>query len=268
MPEQSKPRSAANRDSIANTILVAVFVSLFCSVLVSAAAVLLKPQQQRNEDLYRKKIVLEVAGLFEQGADVDALFASIEPQIVDLASGDYVTHVDAATFDALAAAREKGRGIAVPEKTDIAGIRRRALYAQVFLVHEGDQIQQVILPVYGTGLWSSMRGYVSLRPDGRSMRGLRFFEHGETPGLGDQIDNPDWLEQWQGKSIYNNAGEPRIEVVKGNVQPGDNARFQVDGLSGATLTGRGVQNLLNYWLGAHGFGPYLNRLARESEPDG
>lgn len=268
MPEQNKQRSAPGRDSIANTILVAIAVSLFCSVLVSAAAVVLKPQQQRNEDLYRKKIVLEVAGLFEPGADVDALFAHIDTQIVELASGDYVTHIDAGSFDALAASRDPEVSIAVPENVDIAGVRRRSLYAQVFLVRRGKQIEQVILPVYGSGLWSAMRGYVSLQPDGKSVRGLRFFEHGETPGLGDQIDDPAWLAQWQGKAIFDDSGEPRIEVVKGIVMPGSDAKYQVDGLSGATLTGRGVQNLVNYWLGAHGFGPYLGKLAKESEADG
>jgi Na+-transporting NADH:ubiquinone oxidoreductase subunit C len=253
-----------NRDSIANTFIVAISVSLVCSILVSAAAVVLKPRQELNETRNRQKIVLEVAGLYEPGADIEQVFAGIDARLVDLASGDYVTTMDAREFDPLEARNDPELGVAVPDEADTAGIRRRAVYAPVYLVRQAGQLEQVILPVYGSGLWSTMYGYLSLRADGRTVSGLRFYEHAETPGLGDQIERAEWLAQWPGKRLFDDAGNTRIEVVRGQVLPGDDAIYKVDGLSGATLTGRGVTNLVRYWAGPHGFGPYLQKLSEEA----
>lgn len=217
-----------SRDSISNTFIVAIGVSLVCSVLVSAAAIVLKPQQERNEALFRQKIVLEVAGLYEPGADIEARFAAIDAEVVALPGGES---------------------------------------AEVFLVREDGALDQVILPVSGAGLWSTMYGYLSVEPDGRTVRGLRFYEHAETPGLGDQVEKADWLAQWTGKQLYDDTGEVRIEVVRGKVVPGTDAIYQVDGMSGATLTGRGVSVFLRHWVGPEGFGPFLQSLSNEAGGD-
>ena len=225
-----------SRDSISHTFIVAIGVSLVCSVLVSAAAVLLKPQQERNERLFRQRIVLEVAGLYEPGTDIEERFAAIDARYVDLATGEYVD---------------------LPE--DLA--KTADEYGQVYLVRAGDAIEQVILPVSGAGLWSTMYGFLALEPDGRTVRGLRFYEHAETPGLGDQVQKADWLAQWPGKQLYDDAGNVRIEIVRGKAPPGDAAIYQVDGMSGATLTGRGITVFLQHWVGPEGFGPYLKSLS-------
>lgn len=217
-----------SRDSISNTFIVAISVSLVCSILVSAAAVLLKPKQEENETLYRQKIVLEVAGLYEPGVDIKKSFSAIDAEIVELESGDT---------------------------------------AEVFLVREGGAIEQVILPVYGAGLWSTMYGYLSLEADGSTVRGLRFYEHAETPGLGDQVEKAGWLAQWPGKQLYDETGNARIEIVRGKVIEGNDTIYQVDGLSGATLTGRGINVFLRHWIGPEGFGPYLNGLTSEAAGD-
>jgi len=255
--DAERKTAARSRDSISNTLIVAVSLSLVCSLLVASAAVLLKPLQLRNKNLYRQTIILEVAGLLEPGAEIDTLFAAIEPRMVNLESGDYIDSIDPTDFDAQEAASDPGQSIAIPDEHDIAGLRRRSLYAPVYLVKEGGAIEQVILPVFGSGLWSTMYGYLALDADGTTIRGLSFYEHAETPGLGDQVDKAQWREQWIGKQLFGNNGVPRIEVVRGKVIDGANALYQVDGLSGATLTGRGVTNLVHYWTGAHGFGPYL-----------
>lgn len=257
-----------NRDGIANTLVVAVGVSLVCSVLVSTAAVILKPKQARNEELYRQAIVLDVAGIYEAGISVEQQFSAIDTRLVDLETGDYVANADTSRFDPLEAARDPEQGIDIPADLDVAGIRRRAIYAPVYLVRDGDTISQIVLPVYGTGLWSTMYGYLSLEPDANTIRGLRFYEHGETPGLGDQIDKADWRAQWSGKVLMDEFGELRIEVVRGKAAAGDGGRHQVDGLAGATLTGRGVMRLLQYWMGPHGFGPYLEKLAESEANNG
>ena len=252
-----------SRDSISNTFVVAIGISLVCSVLVSAAAVILKPQQERNETRYRQQIVLQVAGLYEPGIDVSERFAEIDARLVDLSNGEYVETMDALEFDPVAAAADPGLSMAIPADKDVAGLRRRAIYAPVYLVRDGDELDQVILPVYGKGLWSTMYGYVSLEADGNTVRGLRFYEHAETPGLGDQVEKDSWLDHWSGKQIYDEAGDVRVAVIKGQPLPGPNEKYQIDGMSGATLTGRGVTNLMHYWLGEEGFGPYLARISKE-----
>ncbi len=250
-----------DRDSISNTLIVAVGLSLVCSVIVASAALVLKPVQERNQELFRQQIILDVAGLMEPGGDIQALFGQIEPRMVDLESGDYTDVADPATFDSLAAANDPALGTAIPDDRDIAGIGRRARVEPVYIVRDGDEINQIILPVYGKGLWSTMLGYLAVAPDGETIRGLRFYSHAETPGLGDQIDKPDWRAQWDGKHLYGDDGEPRIRVIKGKVPAGGaNAQYQIDGLSGATLTGNGVTNLVRYWTGPDGFGPYLSNL--------
>lgn len=229
-----------SKDSIRNTFIVAIGVSLVCSVLVSAAAVLLKPRQELNERLFRQRIVLEVAGLYEPGADVEERFAAIDARYVELGTGDYLE----------------------PET-----LEGSAGYAEVFLVRDGDAIEQVILPVSGPGLWSTMYGYLAVEPDGTTVRGLRFYEHAETPGLGDKVEKADWLSQWPGKKLYDEAGNVRIEIVRGQVPDGPNEMYQVDGMSGATLTGRGVSDFLRVAVGPDEFGPYLERIAARANTD-
>ena len=192
-----------DRDSISNTLIVAIGLSLVCSIIVSSAAIVLKPVQARNEDLYRKQIILDVAGIMEPGADIDALFASIETRTVELASGTYVENADKETT------------IAIPDELDIAGISERASNIDVYLVTDNGRVDQVILPVYGKGLWSTLLGYLSVAPDGNTIRGLRFYSHAETPGLGDQMDKESWRAQVEGKKIYGDEGEPVIRVIKG-----------------------------------------------------
>jgi Na+-transporting NADH:ubiquinone oxidoreductase subunit C len=99
-----------------------------------------------------------------------------------------------------------------------------------------------------------------LEEDYNTVAGLGFYEHGETPGLGGEVDNPKWKGLWPGKEIYDD-GEVAIQLVKGNVDsstPG--AVNKVDGLSGATLTSRGVSNLLQFWMGALGYQEFLRNL--------
>ena len=253
-----------DRDSISNTLIIAIGLSLVCSVIVSSAAIVLKPVQEKNEEEFRQQIILDVAGLMEPGGDIEALFAAIEPRMVELESGEYTDAIDTASFDALVAAGDPELGIAIPSDLDIAGIGRRAKYAPVYLVRDGDDIDQLILPVYGKGLWSTMLGYLSLAPDGTTVKGLRFYAHAETPGLGDQIDKEPWRAQWVGKQIFDVGDEPKIRVIKGTV-PADapDAEYKIDGLSGATLTANGVTGLVQYWTGPHGFGPYLRNYRED-----
>jgi Na+-transporting NADH:ubiquinone oxidoreductase subunit C len=261
-------KAKRSKDSVANTLIVSVGLSLVASVLVAGTAITLKPVQERNEERFRQQIILDVAGLYEPGADIGELFEQIETRGVDLDAGEYVADFDIEDFDAELAARDPDQGIDIPAANDVASLRRRARIVPVYLVLADGSTDQIILPVYGPGLWSTMRGFLAMDPDGNTVRGLRFYEHAETPGLGDQIDKPAWREQWAGKLVYADGDEPRIEVIKGFVDTGSpNAVHQVDGLAGATLTARGVTNLVQYWTGPDAFGPYLAKRRAEAAGD-
>jgi Na+-transporting NADH:ubiquinone oxidoreductase subunit C len=247
-------------DSRLKTLIVALVLCLVCSVIVSTAAVKLKPLQIANAELDRKRNILQVAGLLREDRPIDELFENIEIRIVNLDTGEYSDAVDARTYEQRRAARDAALSVALPSKVDIARIGRRANYATVYLVREGDDIKTIVLPVHGLGLWSTMYGFLALQGDTRSVYGLQFYEHAETPGLGGEIDNPKWRSLWNGKLVFDEQDQPRIEVVRGRVVPGPYAKYQVDGLAGATLTAVGVSNLVRFWLGGQGFGPYLAKV--------
>ena len=253
-----------SRDSTAKILTVAFLLCVICSILVSAAAVVLSERQESNKAAEKKKNILMAAGLYDEDMSLDEQFSTIQTRIVDLQSGEFNSDFDVASFDSRVAAREPETRFIIPEGQDLAGIKAHSRYQDVYLVMDGDTLQQVILPVYGKGLWSTMYGFISLDTDMTTVIGFAFYEHGETPGLGGEIDNPNWKKLWPGKRIYDDQGNTRIEVVKGTVdRDSANAIYQVDGLSGATLTARGVGNLLQYWMGQNGYQPLLAKLKRE-----
>lgn len=249
-------------DSIGKTLLVAIGLSLVCSVVVSVSAVGLKPRQAANAEASRRAEILRAAGLMSPGADVDELFATrVETRILDLDTGGFADDVDPDGFDQAAATTDPATSRALSKTEDIAGIVRRPRYVPVYLVRDGDSVATVVLPVHGYGLWSTMYGFLALGGDGNTVEGLSFYQHGETPGLGGEIENPRWLAGWQGKQVFGRDGQVELAVVKGQVDPsGPESAWQVDGLSGATLTSNGVNNMIRYWLGDDAFGPFLQRL--------
>ena len=245
-------------------ILFAAAVCLVCSVFVAFAAVTLKERQDANAVLDRQKKVLIVAGLLEEKAKVSAIEAQslfdewIVPRVVELATGAYDDSIDAATFDQQRALKDPAMSRSAPENK--AGLTKVPLFAQVYHVVRDDQVEQVILPVEGKGLWSTLYGFLALAPDTTSITGITFYQHGETPGLGGEVDNASWKALWPGRQAFDENWQPAIEVIKGMAgQPAEDP-YSVDGLSGATITGRGVNQLLHYWLGEQGFGPYLERF--------
>ncbi len=254
-----------SRDSTAKVLGVAFVLCLVCSILVSAAAVGLSSRQERNRLEEKRKNILLAAGIYEAGRPIDEQFGQIQPRIVDLQTGQFERGLDPANFDSRAAARDPQTSHRIAPQQDLAGIKTRSRYKDVYLVL-GDEgrLQQLILPVHGKGLWSTMYGFISLANDLTTITGFSFYQHGETPGLGGEIDNPDWKKQWPGKKIFDASGQLRIEVLKGMVdRESENAVHQVDGLSGATLTARGVSHLLRYWMGKDGYQPFLATLQTE-----
>ena len=267
---------AMGNDSLEKTIAIAVALCLVCAVLVSFAAVALKPLQIDNKEADMKKNILDVAGLLEEGANINTAFAEkIEAKIVDLATGDYVENINANEYDQRKAAKDPAQSVAIPKDKDIAHIRVKAKYAKVFLVKEGGVIKSIILPMHGYGLWSTLYGFLSLDADGQTVQSINFYDQAETPGLGGEVVNPNWRALWKGKKVYAETdqpslekgliteadiGEPALSLIKGavdNTKPG--SQYQVDGLAGATLTSTGVTNLVRYWMSNEGFAPYLKK---------
>lgn len=253
-----------SRDSNLKVLIVAFSLCLVCSILVSVAAVGLNDRQERNKAEEKKRNILLAAGLYDDTQSIDSQFDKIQTRIVDLQTGSFRTDIDVAGFDSRAAARDASTRYAIPTDRDVGGIKARSRYMDLYLIMENGALQQLILPVHGKGLWSTMYGFISLGDDFTTVKGFAFYEHGETPGLGGEIDNPSWKAQWNGKRIYDEAGALRIEVVKGTVDKNaSEADYQADGLAGATLTARGVHNLLHYWLGEDGYKPLIERLKQE-----
>ena len=251
---------ADSNDTVLKTLIVALLLCVVCSVVVSTAAVALKPMQERNVAEDRKRNILAAAGMYEEDADIDTQFERVTPRVVDLRSGRFDPALDPETFDRAAAVRDPARSERLPPQADIARLGRREHHAVVYLVGRPSRPDVVILPVRGAGLWGAMNGFLALKRDLNTVAGLGFYEHRETPGLGGEVDNPRWRALWPGKRAFDRSGVA-LRVLKGVAdRDGPRARHQVDGLSGATLTSRGVNNLVRFWLGENGFGPFLARL--------
>ena len=225
------------------TLGFAAAVCVVCSVLVSASAVLLRDRQQANERLERESRLLAVVDLLAEGEwasreEVAERFARhIRPVLVDMGPGD---------------------------PSHPASVQTVPAQATVYRVVDGERLDALILPVHGLGLWSTMYGYLALEPDGVTVRGLSFYRHGETPGLGAEIDNPRWRALWRGRRAFDEQGRPRLEVIKGRAGPPETDPHRIDGLSGATLTARGVTHTMDFWLGDAGFGPWLATVRQEA----
>lgn len=252
-------------------IIFTTLVCLVCSFFVATAAVSLKDLQAQNLRLDRQKKVLVVAGLMEEGAklspdEITQIFDQrVKPRIVDLETGAYAdAEVDAATYNQRKATKEPDMSHKAPPNP--SGIQRLPTYGQIFQVQNDDgKLDSIIIPIEGKGLWGTLYGYLALAPDTRGIKGITFYEHKETPGLGGEVDNPRWKNLWKGRLAYDDRWRPAIGVIKGAAGPPDRDPYSVDGLSGATLTSRGVNNLVKFWLGDEGFGPYLAQVRTEAQ---
>lgn len=255
-------------DSRAKTLGMTIAICLCCSVIVAWAAVALKPVQQRNQTLDRQRNIVEVAGLLQDSTNVTDALSRITAELVELDNGQPSQAFDVARYSIEAASKDPELTTPLAPQDDLARIKLRPRYMPVYYVHnaDGHGIEAVILPVYGAGLWSRLYGFLALEKDFNTARGLKFYQQGETPGLGGEVENPKWRAQWQGKVMYDDAGQPAVRLIKGKVDASSpNAAHQIDGLSGATLTSRGVENLINYWLGPQGYGPLLQRLRQQPQ---
>lgn len=244
-------------DSLPKTLFVAVSLCLVASMVVSAAAVALRPIQEVNALKDKQVNILQVAGVYEPGTDVVEAFDAFEPHVLELETGRFTDAFDLASFDDAAIAEDPTTSIALVE--DPAGIGRRGNFVTVYLLRDdAGAIDKVILPIHGYGLWSTLYGFIALEENGNDIFGLQFYSHAETPGLGGEVDNPRWKGLWAGKKLKDEAGILQISVTK--TAPDAGAEYHVDALAGATLTTVGIHNLVRFWMGEAGYVPFLKNL--------
>lgn len=251
------------RFSVRYIILFSLAVCGVCAVFVSSLAVSLADLQEKNELLDRRKNVLLAAGDLQPGQkmsaeEINQRFESFRPVVVDLDTGEVVEDVDPTTFDQQKAKKDPDRSETAPKNR--AGIQRVPNYALVYEKYVDGELDLIILPIEGYGLWSTLYGFLALEEDTRTIAGLAYYQHGETPGLGGEVDNPNWRALWPGRKAYDENWTPKIEVIKGKAGPVEEDPYRVDGLAGATITARGVSNMLSFWLGEKGFTPYLENV--------
>jgi Na+-transporting NADH:ubiquinone oxidoreductase subunit C len=255
-----------DKDSIFNIFKVVLGVSIFCSIMVAVSSITLRTKQEENKILDRKKNVLVAAGIYSDGIQIDEAFQSIEPITIDLRSGEITDEVNPNSYDMVRATKDPDTSTEIARERDIASLRRIPHFGVVYLLKKEGRLEKLILPISGLGLWSTLYGFISLEKDGKTVSGINFYEHSETPGLGGEVDNPNWQRFWKGKFVYDKNGFPVIEVVKGTVdQTRDGAEYKVDGISGATITARAVGKMVQFWMGDLGYGRIIPKLVEEEE---
>ena len=249
-----------HNDTLTKTLIVTIGLCLLCSLIVSTASVSLAPLQEQNKKDELNISILQVAGIYRPDIPVENLFSRVQPKIVDLSQGTYVDSPKPDSFDMVAEARNPDFGTPLPDYDDIAGINYLPRYAKVYLISSEDELDKIVLPIYGYGLWSMLYGFIALDADANTVYALQFYQHGETPGLGGRVDDPKWQALWRGKKVYGIDSKPKLSVVKGQVSKSDPSfPYKVDGLSGATLTARGVDHMVHFWFGQMGYRKFLEK---------
>ncbi|MGI9508586.1 MAG: Na(+)-translocating NADH-quinone reductase subunit C [Geminicoccaceae bacterium] len=255
-----------NKGAIRSLVVLAS-VALVCSILVSVSTTTLRPIKERNEALQRYRNVVSLTGLVEPGADDDTILEAVpqlDARVVDLRSGEFAADPDPNAIVSRTAANDPDSSTAIPTDVDLARLGRRTNHEVVYLVWLDQRLSRIILPISGQGMWSTLYGFIALEGDLNTIADVSFYEQSETAGLGDQIEDPAWQSQWRERKMYGDAGDVQFQVAGGIVSPSSEAAAsQVDGLTGATITGSGVPNLVRFWFGPHGYGPLLTKLAEE-----
>ena len=236
-----------------NKMIIPLIACVACAVIVSVTAVSVRPEQNLNIENEKKLKILAAAGIVTDEGEKE--FSNIETLYVDFASGQLVQVEN--NYDHIKASASAQSSSIVPKDQDIAILKRRENIAPIYVWYsEEEQIQKVVLPIRGYGLWGTLYGYISLDSDLNTVKGIEYYDHKETPGLGGEVDNPDWKSDWDGKKVYDSSGKVILYVTKGP----SSEEYEIDGISGATLTSNGVTNMIRYWLGENGYGPVLQNL--------
>lgn len=250
------------QEGAARTLLIAAGVALACSALVAGTVYLLRPIQNAYQLLDRNRALLQAAGMLAADADdrmVVSAYLDLDVRLVDLTSDSMVTTAavpDVRSYDHWSLTENSPAELRMQEANAAPGPPPHPRYVPVYVVRKDSALQRLILPVHGQGMWSTIHGYLALADDLRTVAALTIYRHGETPGIGDRIEDAQWLRSWSGKQVYADDGSVRIDVVR---QAADSAH-EVDLISGASVTSKSVASMVRSWMGPQGYGPLLDRL--------
>lgn len=247
-------------ESTRRTLLIAFVLCVVCSTVVATTAVLLKPRQMAAKENDRNINILQIGGLYDPAKPIAEQMQQVSPRVINFETGRFTDEMSVAqVIDPKKLARDESKVTRLGDD-DVAKIIRRENFGVVYMVEKNGQLDRIILPIRGYGLWSTLWGFVALEPDLNTVIGLGYYQHAETPGLGGEVDNPKWKALWRGKQLFS-EGHVSIKIIKGEVDPADpEVLHKVDGLSGATLTSKGVHNMLQFWLSDMGYGKFLKNL--------
>jgi Na+-transporting NADH:ubiquinone oxidoreductase subunit C len=226
--------------------IFASVVTITCSILLASAASLLRDRQQENIALDKQKNILSSAGLIKSSEE-----EVTRQEILSL----YDANISSQVVDTTGMVMENKKVENIDPKKD-----RHLL--PVYLYQKDGSVKSYIIPISGKGLWSTIYGYLALEPDLNTVRGITFYQHGETPGLGGEIVKDWFTSNFVGKRIISPEGKlVSITVIKGKVAgriPDSESYHYVDGISGSTLTGNGLTNFLKKDL--ERYEPYFETL--------
>jgi Na+-transporting NADH:ubiquinone oxidoreductase subunit C len=260
---------AAERESPVRIFAVSAAIAVVCSIMVTASVAYFRPLQYASAAFETNRDILQAAGLIRRDEtpspqEISRRFQLLEIRLADLETGTFVAADDPASFDFMKAATEPANSIEITTEQDIAKLGRRSRLMPVYLVMERDRIETMVLPVYGKGMWSLIDGYIALSGDFYTIESLLIHEHGETPGVGDRIESPGWLDTWRGKQF---VADGRFAPLKLATTTTAVATPQaIDAISGATVSTQGVISMANFWLGQSGYGPLLRTLSQAAAP--
>jgi Na+-transporting NADH:ubiquinone oxidoreductase subunit C len=218
-------------------ITFAAVVCVICSLVLSATSASLREMQDMQVELDRQLNVLKAFGV----AVVDENGQKLTKDVVDRYFAENISEIfiDKATGEVI-----EGLTSAQLTKSEIkARTHEERSRLPLYVWKEDGEIQKYAFPTSGMGLWSIIHGYLALDRDLSTVIGATFYKHGETPGLGGEVSSEWFQNQFQDKKIFADGSLLRLEVVKGQAPEGSN--HQVDGMSGATMTGNGMNNFLN-----------------------
>lgn len=213
------------------TIIYAFGMTFIVAVILALAASGLKPMQDKNVDLANKRDILKSVGLGNV-ADVEAVYSKSITEYVVNYKGESVE-------------KDASGNKLVASKIDVRTESRKPLeerYLPIYKFTSDNNDIVYIVPLRGSGLWDEIWGFVALKDDFKTVFGASFDHKSETPGLGAEIATAAFQAQFPGKVIFDEKGNyTSVEVVKGNKS---NPEYQVDGISGGTITSDGVSDML------------------------
>lgn len=240
------------------TLAVAGGVAFVCAIMVATTVSMLRPYQLAYASIERNRTILRTASLIDADASVSDLgvvaeYVKLEPRLIDFATGTFADAPDAATYDYESALGNDAALLPIAESADIARIGAKPRLMPLYF---SPDTGRVIVPFFGRGMWSTISGYLSLESDLNTIAGIEIYSHGETAGIGDRIQNPEWLASWRGKSVYGPGGAIALRIGGANAPP----EHRIDAITGATMTVNGVERSILFWLGSDGFGPVFEQL--------